>query len=157
MKNISIGTPAPDFSLPDYAGETRSLSDYRGQWVLLYFYPKDNTPGCVKEACGIRDQFPHFVNRSVAVLGVSPDSAQSHKKFSEKYKLPFTLLADTEKKVVREYGVWGKKKMMGREVEGVIRTSFLIDPKGRVARIYDQVKPEGHAQEVLADLEALES
>jgi peroxiredoxin Q/BCP len=152
---IKEGSSAPDFTLADQDNAMRTLSDYRGKWVLLYFYPKDDTPGCTKEACMIRDAFPDFGALGITVLGVSTDSAASHKKFSEKYGLPFTLLADTEKKAVQAYGVWGKKKFMGREYEGTLRTSFLIDPRGIVAKVYENVKPEVHAGEVLADLAAL--
>lgn len=150
----SINSAAPDFTLPDQDGEMRALSSYRGQWVLLYFYPKDDTPGCTKEACAIRDAFPQFDSSKAVVLGISPDSVKSHKKFEEKYKLPFTLLADEGHKIADTYGVWGLKKFMGREYEGVMRTSFLIDPKGNIAKVYEKVKPETHAAEVLADLKA---
>lgn len=152
---LSIGDKAPTFRLPDQHGTMHALSDYRGQWVLLYFYPKDNTPGCTKQACAIRDEFPRFEQLNVKVFGVSTDSVNSHSKFAEKYNLPFTLLADADKKLVHEYGVWGKKKFMGREVMGTRRTSFLIDPKGKVAKIYENVKPETHAEEVLNDLAKL--
>jgi thioredoxin-dependent peroxiredoxin len=148
-------TIAQDFILPDQDGRTHSLSDYRGKWVLLYFYPKDDTPGCTKEACAIRDNFPDFSKLDIAVLGVSVDSPTSHKKFIEKYKLPFTLLSDEDKKVVGLYGVWGKRKFAGKEYEGTLRTSFLIDPDGRIAKIYEDVKPETHAAEVLADIHNL--
>lgn len=143
---------APDFTLPDQDGQPHTLSKYRGQWVLLYFYPKDDTPGCTKEACSIRDDFPDFGKLNAVVLGVSVDPVQSHKKFSEKYRLPFTLLADPGKEVVNLYGVWGKKKFMGMGHEGTLRTSFLISPDGKIAKIYEGVKPEKHAQEVLEDL-----
>lgn len=143
---------APQFMLTDQDGELRSLMDYRGQWVLLYFYPKDDTPGCTKEACGFRDNLPKFKKQSAVVLGVSTDSVKSHQKFVKKYGLPFTLLADEEKKVVEAYGVWGSKKFMGREYMGTLRTSFLIRPEGTIAKIYKDVKPEEHPAEVLADL-----
>ncbi len=143
---------APDFTLPDQDGKNHTLSHHRGQWVLLYFYPKDDTPGCTKEACAIRDNFPDFGKLNVKVFGVSVDSVLSHKRFSEKYKLPFTLLADPEKKVVNLYGVWGRKKFMGREYDGTLRTSFLVDPKGKISKIYENVRPEAHAEEVLGDL-----
>ncbi|MEK7174590.1 MAG: thioredoxin-dependent thiol peroxidase [Patescibacteria group bacterium] len=152
MKN---GTLAPDFSLPDQNGKTHRLRDYRGEWVLLYFYPKDMTPGCTAEACAVRDEWPQFEKLDVRVFGVSTDSVKSHAKFAEAYDLPFSLLADTEKEVVTAYGVWGKKKFMGREYFGTKRMSFLIDPKGKVAKIYEKVKPREHAAEVLRDLEAL--
>ena len=147
---------APDFTLPDQDGVEHSLSQYRGQWVLLYFYPKDDTPGCTKEACSIRDAFPRFESLNIKVLGVSVDSVESHKKFAEKHKLPFTLLSDEHKKVVAHYGVWGEKKFMGREYDGTIRSSFLIDPTGTIEKIYTAVKPEKHAEEVLRDLKRLE-
>ena len=146
---------APRFTLSDQNGKTHPLADERGHWVLLYFYPKDDTPGCTKEACGIRDSFPDFKKLKIAVFGISVDSAASHKKFEEKYDLPFTLLADEKKEVVKKYGVWGKKKFMGRSYEGTLRTSFLIDPQGKIAKIYENVNPVGHAEEVLADLRAL--
>ena len=146
---------APLFTLPDQNGKEHSLVDYAGKWVLLYFYPKDDTPGCTKEACAIRDSFPNFKKLKITVLGVSVDSAASHKKFEKKYKLPFTLLSDDKKKVVKKYGVWGKKKFMGREYEGTLRTSFLIDPKGKIAKLYEDVNPVLHAEEVLRDMKVL--
>lgn len=152
---IKQGSSAPDFTLLDQDGAARSLSDFEGGWVLLYFYPKDDTPGCTKEACAIRDAFPDFGRLDVTVLGISVDSVASHKKFVDKYKLPFTLLADENKKVVKLYGVWEKKKMMGREYEGTLRTSFLIDPVGVIVKEYENVKPEVHAEEVLADLKRM--
>jgi thioredoxin-dependent peroxiredoxin len=147
--NLIVGQSAPDFELPDQNGEIRRLKDYQNEWVLIYFYPKDDTPGCTKEACSIRDNFPDFQELKLKVLGVSVDSVESHKKFAEKYNLPFTLLADEKKEVVGKYGVWGWNKFMGREYEGTLRTSFLIDPEGKIARIYENVKPEVHAEEVL--------
>lgn len=156
MDPIEPNSIAPDFILPDQDGVEHSLSQYRGQSVLLYFYPKDDTPGCTKEACSIRDAFPHFDALNIKVLGVSIDPPESHKKFAEKYKLPFTLLSDTHKKVVTRYGVWGEKKFMGREYDGTIRSSFLIDPTGTIEKIYTDVKPDKHAEEVLRDLKRLE-
>lgn len=150
---LTQGTPAPDFTLPDQGGREHTLSEHRGQWVLVYFYPKDDTPGCTKEACMIRDNFPQFKKLNMQVFGISVDSVAKHKKFAEKYELPFTLLSDEEKKVVAMYDVWQKKKFMGREYMGTMRTSFLIDPKGTIAKIYEGVKPDRHAEEVLADLE----
>ncbi len=147
-----IGSKAPVFKLPDQAGKIHALQDYKGKWVILYFYPKDDTPGCTKEACAIRDALPRFGKLNAKVLGVSVDSIQSHKKFAEKYGLPFTLLADDKKEVVKKYGVWGKKKFMGREYQGTLRTSFLIDHRGKIAKIYKNVKPEIHAGEVIKDL-----
>lgn len=152
---LKTGDLAPDFALLDQKGEQRRLSDFRGRWVVLYFYPRDNTPGCTKEACGFRDLFPKFQRRRIAIIGISTDSVRSHEKFAEKYDLPFLLLADEEKAVVRAYGVWGQKSFMGRTTMGTHRISFLVDPEGRIAKIYDQVKPETHAEEVLRDLEEL--
>lgn len=152
---IKIGQKAPAFKLPDQDGKIHSLADYAGKWVLLYFYPKDDTPGCTKEACSIRDNFPDFKKLKLTVLGVSVDPVKSHKKFAEKYKLPFTLLADDERKLVKDCGVWGKKKFMGREYMGTMRTSFLIDPAGKIFKIYENVKPDIHAEEVLEDLKKI--
>lgn len=155
MAKISIGRKAPDFTLPDQAGKEHSLGDYKGRWVLLYFYPKDDTPGCTKEACMLRDNYDSFKKIKAVVLGVSVDSVKSHGKFVKKYDLPFTLLADEDKKIVKEYGVWGKKKFMGTEYMGTKRMSFLINPQGKVAKIYKEVKPALHADEVLTDLKEL--
>ena len=152
--NLKVGQRAPLFELPDQSGQVHKLSDARGSWVLVYFYPKDDTTGCTKQACGIRDSFPEFQKLHITVFGISVDSVQSHEKFAEKYSLPFTLLADEEKKVVNEYGVWGLKKMMGREFEGTSRTSFLIDPEGNIAQIYENVDPETHAGQVLEFLQS---
>lgn len=149
------GDKAPDFSAPDQDGRVRSLGDYKGEWMLLYFYPKDDTPGCTVEACTFRDEFEAFGDAGLTVVGVSTDSVKSHGKFALKHKLPFTLLADEDKKIVEAYGVWGKKKFMGREYMGTNRWSFLIDPKGKIAKFYGTVKPATHAQEVLADLAEL--
>lgn len=152
---IKTSQKAPVFALPDQNGKKHTLSQYKNQWVLLYFYPKDNTPGCTIEACALRDNFPKFKKMNAVVLGISTDSIKSHKNFEEKYKLPFTLLADEKKEVVKMYGVWQKKKMMGREYMGIVRTSFLIDPKSKIARIYEKVKPAEHAQQVLNDLKSI--
>lgn len=152
---LKINSKAPDFKLPDKDGKEHSLKDYKGKWVLLYFYPKDDTPGCTKEACAIRDNLPDFKKLKLTVLGVSVDTVKSHKKFAEKYDLPFTLLADEDKSVVKKYGVWAKKKFMGREYMGTLRTSFLIDPSGKIVKIYENVKPEIHAEEVLRDFKEI--
>ena len=152
---LHVGDKAPVFSLLDQEGKEHALKDYQGQWVLLYFYPKDDTPGCTKEACSFRDNLPKFKKMKAVVFGISVDSVKSHAKFATKFKLPFTLLADDKKEVVEQYGVWGKKKFMGREYMGTFRNSFLIDPKGKIAKIYEQVKPELHPDEVLKDLAAL--
>jgi len=146
---LKEGTTAPAFKTTDANGETISLKDLRGQKVVLYFYPKDDTPGCTKEACSFRDDFAKFKKRGIAVLGVSPDSEKSHKKFETKYKLPFTLLADTDHAIAESYGVWGEKKFMGRTYMGVNRTTFLIDEKGKIKKVFEKVKPEDHASEVL--------
>ncbi len=153
--SVHVGKPAPSFSLLDQNGTRHSLSDERGHWVLLYFYPKDNTPGCTTEACGLRDDFLKFQNLEAVVLGVSVDSVESHQKFAKKYDLPFTLLSDTEKKVVRQYGVWAQKSFFGNTYLGTRRSSFLIDPHGVVRKIYEKVTPIKHAEEVLTDLSIL--
>ncbi|MCH7641522.1 thioredoxin-dependent thiol peroxidase, partial [Patescibacteria group bacterium] len=144
-----VGDNAPGFELPDQDGKLHKLSDYSGKHVLLYFYPKDFTPGCTTEACELRDNFPDFENLGVKVFGVSTDSVESHKRFAERHKLPFTLLADENKKVAKSYGVWKPKKIFGREFLGTHRTSFLIDPKEKIINIYSNVKPKIHAEEVL--------
>lgn len=153
--NLKQNQSAPDFTLPDQNSKNHKLSDYKGGWVLVYFYPKDDTPGCTKEACSIRDNFPKFTKSKAIVLGISIDSIKSHAKFVKKYKLPFTLLSDEDKSVVKKYGVWAKKKFMGKEYLGTLRTSFLIDPKGKIAKIYEKVNPEIHAEEVLKNLKDL--
>ncbi|MCI0533310.1 thioredoxin-dependent thiol peroxidase [bacterium] len=154
---MKLGDKAIDFKLSDQDGKMHSLSDHKGEWLLLYFYPRDLTPGCTVEACALRDNWSEFGKRGAAVLGVSADTAESHKKFADKHDLPFPLLADTEKKLIKAYGVWGKKKFMGREYMGINRMSFLIDPKGKIAKIYKTVKPAMHAEEVLADVDVFEA
>ncbi len=152
---IAANTTAPDFDLKDDAGVSRRLSDFRGKPVILYFYPADDTPGCTKEACNFRDDYSQYQKAAVTILGVSPDTVKSHAKFKQKYQLPFPLLADEGHKVCDAYGVWGPKKMMGREYEGVLRTTFLIDAKGKVARVFENVRPPEHSAEVLGALETL--
>ncbi len=149
-----IGELAPDFELLDQEGKAHKLSDYRGTPVVLYFYPKDNTPGCTAQACSFRDSFAEYRQKGIVVLGVSKDSSKSHTKFQEKYSLPFTLLADTETEVAQAYGVWVKKKMMGREYMGMERTTFVIDKEGKLIHIMEKVKPQNHAADVLALLES---
>ena len=149
---ISAGNPAPDFTLLDENGVTCKLSDYRGQPVVLYFYPKDDTPGCTTEACNFRDDYSQYTQAGVVILGISPDSPKNHIKFKEKYHLPFTLLADEGHKVCELYGVWGRKKMMGREYDGVFRTTFLIDRQGKLVKVFETVKPAEHSKEVLGAL-----
>ena len=145
-------TKAPDFSLSDETGKVQKLSDYKGKNMILYFYPKDDTPGCTTEACNFRDDYSEYEKAGVVILGVSADSVQSHAKFKAKYHLPFSLLADTDHKVCELYGVWALKKMMGREYEGVLRTSYLIGPDGMIKKVFAEVKPAGHSQEVLSAL-----
>ena len=150
MANLKEGDKAPDFKVPDAEGKVVSLKDLRGKKVVLYFYPKDDTPGCTKEACAFRDSFGKFKKRGIEVLGVSLDSEKSHQKFAKKFDLPFRLLADTDRAVSESYGTYGQKKFMGREYMGVNRMTFLIDEKGKIKKIYNKVKPEVHADEVLA-------
>ena len=149
---IQEGATAPDFTLADENGLSRTLSDYRGQPLVLYFYPKDDTPGCTKEACAFRDDYSEYERAGVTILGVSPDTPKSHAKFKKKYDLPFTLLADEDHAVADRYGVWGPKQLMGRSYEGILRTTFLIDPHGKILKVFEQVKPAEHSQEILAAL-----
>lgn len=151
------GTQAPEFSAPDQDGALHSLARYKGKWILLYFYPRDNTPGCTVEACGLRDNFSALTKAGIVILGVSTDSSTSHKKFAQKHKLPFTLLADDSKVLVSLYGVWGEKKFLGKTFHGTRRASFLISPDGVITKVYEKVKPLGHAQEVLDDVRAFAS
>jgi peroxiredoxin Q/BCP len=146
---VKEGTAAPAFKTTDDNGEDVSLKDFKGQKVVLYFYPKDDTPGCTKEACSFRDAYSKYKKQGIKLLGVSPDSEASHKKFITKYKLPFTLLADRDHAIAEAYGVWGEKKFMGRTYMGVLRTTFLIDEKGKIKKVFEKVKPEDHATEVL--------
>lgn len=149
---ITLHAQAPDFSLQDQDGATHTLSQYRGKKVLVYFYTKDDTPGCTTEACNFRDNYEALSALGLVVLGVSKDSVKSHKKFAEKFTLPFPLLSDTEGVMCQAYGVWRKKKFMGREYMGIERMSFLIDEKGCVAKMYEDVKPKVHTSEVRADI-----
>ena len=149
---ISAGIPAPDFDLLDDTNTHHKLSDYLGRNVVLYFYPKDDTPGCIKEACNFRDDYSAYEKAGVVVLGVSPDSVESHVKFKKKFDLQFPLLADDGHKVCDQYEVWGPKKFMGKEYEGVLRTTFLIDPDGMIKKVYENVRPAEHSKEILADL-----
>ncbi len=150
---LTVGDVAPAFSALATDGSTVQLSALKGHHVILYFYPKDDTPGCTKEACAFRDVNADFKKRGAIVLGVSPDDVKSHTKFTDKFKLPFLLLADTDKKIVEAYGVWGEKSFMGRKYFGVYRVTFHIDPDGRIAHIWPEVKPDLHAEEVLAALD----
>ena len=151
---VKEGTTAPSFKTTDANGEPVNLKDFRGKKVVLYFYPKDDTPGCTKEACSFRDAFSKFKKQGITILGVSPDSEKSHQKFTAKYKLPFTLLADTDHSIADAYGVYGEKKFMGRTYMGIHRTTFLIDEKGKIKKVFEKVKPEDHADEVLGAFSA---
>lgn len=147
---LKEGDPAPGFTASTQDGQTVSLPDFKGKSVILYFYPRDDTPGCTKEACAFRDDFARFKKRGAVVLGVSTDTVKSHAKFAKKFKLPFTLVADEEKRVLQAYGVWGEKQFMGRTFMGTHRVTVLIGPGGRIRNIWPKVKPEEHAEEVLA-------
>lgn len=149
---ITAEIEAPGFKLQDEAGVERSLSDYRGKTVLLYFYPKDDTPGCTTEACAFRDGYGDYEKAGVVILGVSPDSPKSHAKFKKKYELPFSLLSDEEHQTCEAYQVWGLKKFMGKEYMGIFRTTFLIDKQGMIVKVFENVKPEFHSAEVLEAL-----
>jgi thioredoxin-dependent peroxiredoxin len=151
---IQNGIPAPDFELMDENSIPRKLSDYLGKPVVLYFYPKDDTPGCTTEACAFRDDYGEYEKAGVVILGVSPDSPKAHTKFKQKYNLPFTLLADENHAVCLLYDVWGPKKYMGKSYDGVYRTTFLIGADGKIIRVYENVKPDGHSRQILADLTA---
>lgn len=152
---LPAGIPAPDFELLDDTNIPRKLSDFRGSNVILYFYPADDTPGCTKEACNFRDDYSAYEKAGVQILGVSPDTVKSHAKFKKKFQLPFPLLADEGHKVCDLYGVWGLKKFMGREYEGVLRTTFLIDENGKIAKVFERVRPAEHSAEVLSILGVL--
>ena len=147
---LQQGSVAPEFSLADETGAIRNLTDFKGQTVVLYFYPKDDTPGCTTEACNFRDDYSAYEQAGVTILGVSPDSPKSHAKFKQKFNLPFSLLADEEHAICEQYGVWGPKKFMGREYMGVARTTFVIGPDGTVKKVFENVKPADHSVEVLA-------
>ncbi len=149
MSELKEGTQAPELNLTATNGKTVSLKDFKGKRIVLYFYPKDDTPGCTVEACGFRDKIKVIESQDAVVLGVSPDGVQSHNKFIEKFKLPFLLLADEEKKVCQAYGVWVKKSMYGKEYMGVQRSTFIIGKGGKIEKIYEKVKPDGHNEEVL--------
>ncbi|MBL7194217.1 MAG: thioredoxin-dependent thiol peroxidase [Pirellulales bacterium] len=152
---IEEGRKAPDFTLQSHAGEKLKLSSLRGAWVILYFYPKDDTPGCTKEACGFRDALPDLTARNAVVLGVSPDSPESHSRFREKYDLPFTLLADPEHTVAEKYGAWREKTLYGKKSMGIVRSTFVIDAEGRVAKLFKHVRADGHAEKVVAAVDAI--
>jgi peroxiredoxin Q/BCP len=149
---ISANIPAPEFELLDDTNTKRSLADFRGKHVILYFYPADDTPGCTKEACNFRDDYSAYEKADVVVLGVSPDSVESHVKFKKKFQLQFPLLADEDHKVCDLYGTWGPKKFLGKEYEGVLRTTFLINKDGNIQKVYENVRPSEHSKELLAEL-----
>ena len=152
---LKEGDLAPGFTANTNGGGKVSLSDFKGKHVILYFYPRDNTPGCTKEACAFRDEYAAFKKKGAVVLGVSTDSPKSHDGFAEKYQLPFTLLADEDKKIVQAYGAWGEKSFLGRKYQGTYRVTFLIGPGGRIKKIWPSVKPAEHAREILAALSAI--
>jgi peroxiredoxin Q/BCP len=149
---LKPGDKAPEFTAPTQDGTSVSLRDFLGKSVVLYFYPRDDTPGCTKEACGFRDGFAEFQKKGAIVLGVSTDSGKKHAKFADKFKLPFQLLADEDKKIVEAYGVWGEKRFMGRKYQGTHRVTFLIGPEGTIKQIWPEVKPDEHADQVLATI-----
>jgi peroxiredoxin Q/BCP len=155
MANLKEGMKAPEFDLPSSAGKNISLKEFQGKKrVVLYFYPKDNTPGCTVEACGFRDQIKQIEKKDAVVLGVSPDGSESHQKFIKKFKLPFTLLSDEEKKMLKDYGMWVKKNFLGKEYMGVARQTLVIGKDGSIEKIFEKVKPEGHAEEILEFLKS---
>lgn len=149
---LEIGTKAPGFMLPDQNGVTRSLEEFRGKKVILYFYPKDNTPGCTKQACGFGELYPHFQEKDAVVIGISKDSVASHKKFEEKYALPFVLLSDAELSAIQDYDVWKEKNMYGKKTMGVVRTTYLIDEEGVIIKAFGKVKAAENAQQMLEEL-----
>lgn len=151
MTKLEKGSKAPDFKGYDEHGKTIQLSDFSGSKLILYFYPKDNTPGCTAESCDLRDNYDMWLSKGYKVLGVSPDSQQSHQKFISKYELPFPLIADVEKKIIKDYGAWGLKKMYGKEYEGLLRTTFVIDEKGIVEEVFSKVNTKEHSKQILGN------
>ena len=149
---LEVGAKAPDFTLPDQNGDLHSLSEYKGKKIILYFYPKDNTPGCTKQACGFAERYPQFIEKGAVVLGISKDSVASHKKFEEKYGLPFTLLSDPELVAIQAYDVWQEKKNYGKTYMGVVRTTYLIDEEGKIAKAFDKVKAADNPEQMLGEL-----
>ena len=149
---LEVGTKAPDFTLPDQNGDLHSLLEYRGKKVILYFYPKDNTPGCTKQACGFAERYPQFIEKGAVVLGISKDSVASHKNFEEKYGLPFTILSDPELVAIQAYDVWQEKKNYGKTYIGVVRTTYLIDEEGKIAKAFDKVKAADNPEQMLGEL-----
>ena len=153
MALLEVGDKAPAFKTTDQDGDEVALRDFKGKKVVLYFYPKDDTPGCTKEACSFRDGWTKFRRKGVAVVGVSVDDEKSHRKFADKFSLPFALLADTDREIVKAYGVWGEKSMYGRKYMGTHRVTYLVNEKGRIAAVWPRVKPDEHAEEVLAAIQ----
>jgi peroxiredoxin Q/BCP len=149
---LQVGDSMPSFELPDQQGKLVKSSDFAGKPLVVYFYPKDDTPGCTKEACSFRDTFKEYHDRGIIVIGISADTPQAHGKFASKYNLPFILLSDTEKSVIKAFGAWGEKKMYGKSYEGIIRSTFVIDGQGKIKKVFPKVKPEDHAKEVLETL-----
>ena len=149
---LEVGTKAPDFTLPDQNGDLHSLSEYKGKKIILYFYPKDNTAGCTKQACGFAERYPQFIEKGAVVLGISKDSVASHKKFEEKYGLPFTILSDPELVAIQAYDVWQEKKNYGKTYMGVVRTTYLIDEEGKIAKAFDKVKAADNPEQMLGEL-----
>ncbi len=152
MSKIKEGDIAPNFNLPDETGNVYSLKDFAGKVIVLYFYPKDDTPGCIKEACGFRDNFSEITSKGAVVIGISKDSLKSHQKFKIKYNLPFVLLSDEDAIVIKQYDAWGEKSMYGKKYYGTLRKTFIIDENGKIKKIFEEVTPEGHAKEILAFL-----
>ena len=149
---LEVGTKAPDFTLPDQNGDLHSLSEYKGKKIILYFYPKDNTAGCTKQACGFAERYPQFIEKGAVVLGISKDSVASHKKFEEKYGLPFTILSDPELVAIQAYDVWQEKKNYGKTYMGVVRTTYLIDENGKIVKAFDKVKAADNPEQMLGEL-----
>jgi peroxiredoxin Q/BCP len=149
---LSIGSPAPEFTLPNQDNTNISLSDFRGKWVVVYFYPKDDTPGCTVEACSFRDGMAEFAKHNIEVLGISKDTVTSHKKFADKYKLNFTILSDPNHTTIEAYDAWAEKSMFGKKYMGIVRSTVIVDPKGNIAAIFPKVTPQGHEAEVLATI-----
>jgi len=152
MTKLNIGDKAPDFKAINQDGEMVSLNDFKGRKLILYFYPKDNTPGCTNEACDFRNHYQFWLDKGYQVVGVSPDSQESHRKFIEKYQLPFPLLSDPDKEIIKAYGAWGPKKLYGREYEGLIRSTFIIDEEGKILEIFKKVKTKTHTEQIIKKL-----
>jgi peroxiredoxin Q/BCP len=155
MAALKVGDPAPDFEIPSGDGSTLALKNLKGKKVVLYFYPKDDTPGCTREACSFRDEVKKFERNGAVIVGVSADSVESHRKFSEKYNLPFALLSDEKKEMVKKYGVWKEKSLYGKTFMGIERSTFVIDEKGKIAQIFRKVKVDGHSDELLKTLKEI--